>query len=374
MQDRREIRSHTAIRGIAAFLVVAYHLQFDNDLLGVETATTFFKRSYLFVDLFFILSGFIISYVNQADRRDPLTRDAIVRFMKKRVIRLYPLVLFCLVYLFLFRATVSLVYLALAQRPPFDWTPASLIVLMGQLTMTNAWLPLPSDWNIPSWSISAEIFAYLLFPLFILSHVVRPVVTWVVCIAIIAGFYTAAYFYGNLDITLVWSPLRCLAGFLLGVLVYFARHRIAQLPAVVLSALQIASFISIPAVLCLPVNDVFVIPAFVILVATTWTDRGLLGQAFQGEIATTLGHWSFSIYLNHVPVIAILGFGWSRLAPRLGIDGDAGRIAWIVLVYTVVLLVSRWTYTHVELRAQAALTRRFVTPRVEGCNAAAVKE
>ena len=188
MQDRREIRSHTAIRGIAAFLVVAYHLQFDNDLLGVETATTFFKRSYLFVDLFFILSGFIISYVNQADRRDPLTRDAIVRFMKKRVIRLYPLVLFCLAYLFLFRAAISLVYLALAQRPPFDWTPASLIVLMGQLTMTNAWLPLPSDWNIPSWSISAEIFAYLLFPLFILSHVVRPVVTWVVCIAIIAGF------------------------------------------------------------------------------------------------------------------------------------------------------------------------------------------
>jgi peptidoglycan/LPS O-acetylase OafA/YrhL len=374
LQDRREIQSHTAIRGIAAFLVVAYHLQFDDNLLGVETATTFFKRSYLFVDLFFILSWFIISYVNQADRGEPLTRDAIVRFMKKRIIRLYPLVFFCLVYLLVFRATVSLAYVALAHRPPFEWTPASLAVLLGQATMTNAWLPLHTDWNIPSWSISAEIFAYLLFPVFIVARIVWPVLTWVVCTLMIGGFYAAAVAHGNLDITLVWSPFRCLAGFLIGVIIYFARHRIERLPMAILSILQVTSAIAVVAVLCLPVNDVWVIPAFGALVAATWTDRGLLSRALRTRASKTLGHWSFSIYLNHVPVIAILGFVWFRIAPRLGIDGDAGRIAWIVLVYAVVLLVSRWTYLHVELSAQAALTRRFVTRRAEGCNAVPAKE
>ncbi len=360
MQDRREIQSHTAIRGIAAFLVVAYHLQYDGHLLAVETATSFFKRSYLFVDLFFILSGFIISYVNQADWRDPLSREAIIRFIKKRIIRLYPLVLFCLLYLVLFRAAVSVVFVALAHQPPFDWTSANMIVLLGQLTMTNAWLPLAPDWNIPSWSISAEIFAYLLFPIFILCRTSRPVVTWAVCALIITGFYAAAVRHGTLDITIIWSPLRCLAGFMLGVIVYFARHRIERVPVAWLSLMQIASVVGIAAALILPVSDVVVIPAFVVLVATTWTDQGVLGRLLRRRAATTLGHWSFSIYLNHVPVLAILGFGWFRIAPRLGIDGDAGRVAWIVLAYATVLIVSRWTYNHVELPAQRYLTRRFI--------------
>jgi peptidoglycan/LPS O-acetylase OafA/YrhL len=360
LQDRREIQSHTAIRGIAAFLVVAYHLQFDGDLLGVETATTFFKRSYLFVDLFFILSGFIISYVNQADRRDPLSRDAVIRFMKKRVIRLYPLVLFCLLYLFVFRAVVSIAFAALSHRSPFGWTPDSIIALLGQLTMTNAWLPVAPDWNIPSWSISAEIFAYLLFPVLIASRTSRPVLTWAVCLLIIIGFYAVAVWHGSLDITIIWSPLRCLAGFLLGVIVFFARHRIERIPEAVLSFAQVASVVGIAAALILPVSDVAVIPTFVVLVATTWTDQGMLSRLLKGRAATALGHWSFSIYLNHVPVMAILGFGWFRVAPRLGIDGPVGRVAWIVLAYATVLIVSRWTYRHVELPAQRYLTPRFV--------------
>ena len=365
MQDRREIQSHTAIRGIAAFLVVAYHLQFDGNLLGIETATTFFRRSYLFVDLFFILSGFIISYVNQADRRDPLTREAIVRFMKKRIIRLYPLVLFCLLYLFAFRAVVSIAFVALAHQPPFDWTPASLIALLGQLTMTNAWLPVAPGWNIPSWSISAEMFAYLLFPLFVLSRTSRPAGTWLVCALVIIGFYAAAIRHGNLDITIIWSPLRCLAGFLLGVIVYFARHPIARIPVAWLSLMQVASVLGVAAALILPVSDLAVIPAFVVLVASTWTDQGVLGRALQARAATALGHWSFSIYLNHVPVMAILGFAWFRVAPRLGLDGPTGRVAWIVLAYATVLIVSRWTYRHVELPAQRYLTRRFIEACIE---------
>ncbi len=359
LQDRREIQSHTAIRGIAAFLVVAYHLQFDGHLLGVETASTFFRRSYLFVDLFFILSGFIISYVNQADRGDPLDREAIVRFTKKRIIRLYPLVLFCLTYLFVFRAVVSIAFAAMGHAS-FEWTPASLIVLLGQLTMTNAWLPFAPDWNIPSWSISAEIFAYLLFPVFILCRTLRPVATWTVCAVIVTGFYAAAVRHGNLDITIIWSPLRCLAGFLLGVLIYFGRHGIARVPVALLSFAQVISVVGIASALILPVSDVFVIPAFVVLVATTWTDQGVLARALQTHAATTLGHWSFSIYLNHVPVMAILGFAWFRIAPRLGIDGAAGRVAWIIVAYATVLIVSRWTYNHVELRAQRWLTQRFI--------------
>jgi peptidoglycan/LPS O-acetylase OafA/YrhL len=374
LQDRREILSHTAVRGIAAVLVVAYHLQYEDNLLAFETATSFFKRSYLFVDLFFILSGFIISYVNQADRNAAMNRDAVRRFLKKRVIRLYPLVLFCLVYLILFRAAVSIAYLALSHDPPFDWSRDSLLVLLGQLTMTNAWLALPAEWNIPSWSISAEMFAYLTFPVFIRLRIAQPVAALVVGVIATAALSGAAFAHGNLDITLVWSPFRGLAGFLLGIGVYHARHRFAQMPIPILSMLQVASVAWVVIVLCAPVSDVIVIPGFVLLVATTWTDRGLLSRILQTRAAVMLGHWSYSIYLNHVPVIAILGFVWFRIASRIGLAGDLGRVAWIATVFTVVLVVSRWTYRHVELPAQRYLTGRFVATRVDTCNSALAKE
>jgi peptidoglycan/LPS O-acetylase OafA/YrhL len=58
-----QIRSHTGLRGIAALLVVFYHFHFAQPHLAFEDWTAFFERGYLMVDLFFVLSGFIISYV-----------------------------------------------------------------------------------------------------------------------------------------------------------------------------------------------------------------------------------------------------------------------------------------------------------------------
>ncbi len=345
-------------------LVVAYHLQFDDHLLPVETATTFFRRSYLFVDLFFILSGFIISYVNRADRPDPLRRDAILRFMKKRIIRLLPLILFCLGYLLMFRLVVTIVYAGRGHALPIDWSRDTVVAFFAQVTMINAWLPLPPGWNIPSWSISAELFAYLLFPLFIACRIGRPVLTWALCALFITGFYGGAAWHGSLDITIIWSPLRCLAGFLLGVGIHAIRGQIARVPTPILSALQALSLAAILAALILPVSDVCVIPGFVLLVATTWTDDGMLGRRLRARKPRTLGHWSYSVYLNHVPVIGILSFVWARVAPYAGIGGDTGRIAWIVLTFAVVLIVSRWTYTHVELPAQRYLTLRLALPGV----------
>lgn len=69
----RYIHSHAALRGFAA-LVVAYRLQFGAPhRLAIETATPFFERGYLLVDLFFILSGFVISLTGDAGRASPLS-------------------------------------------------------------------------------------------------------------------------------------------------------------------------------------------------------------------------------------------------------------------------------------------------------------
>src|SRR6476620_1065253 len=151
--SRSEIRSHTGLRGIAALLVVGYHQQFVPGFkFGFEPHI--FTRSYLMVDLFFILSGFIMCYVYGAQ---PNARQ----FWHARFARIYPLHLFCLAYLTLFTLGTTLLLTKTGHDPqPFgplgDW--------IRQLLLLNAWHHQANAWNVPSWSISAEAFAYLLFP------------------------------------------------------------------------------------------------------------------------------------------------------------------------------------------------------------------
>src|SRR5919107_5391511 len=69
-----QIRAHTGIRGIAALLVVTYHQEFGSGYkLPFELSTNVFRRSYLMVDLFFVLSGFIISYVYVKNAKQQLS-------------------------------------------------------------------------------------------------------------------------------------------------------------------------------------------------------------------------------------------------------------------------------------------------------------
>ena len=362
LSQTREITSHTAIRGIAALLVVAYHFQFSTYLLPVETALPMLKRGYVFVDLFFVLSGFIISYVNAAEKPHVINQDFVIRFIKKRLIRLYPLMLFCLGYLLVFRVAVDIIFYLTGRNLIFAWTPESIAILIGQLTLTNAWLPFAPDWNIPSWSISAEMFAYLLFPLLLLTYRRSQALFFASAALIITGFYIWAVGHGTLDIISLQAPWRCVAGFLLGMIIYLMRASVDRLSVSLLTTIQLGAVAAIIAVLNLPVNDVAVIPAFVLLVLTTWTDRGVLGAVLRLPMFAWLGRHSYSIYLNHVPVIAIFWFVWIRTAPSLPLPLDIARVLWIVIAMAAVLLVSAWTYARVELPAQRALTRRFLSP------------
>ena len=123
-EERRYIAAHNGLRGIAALLVIFYHLQFGADYrLGFETATNFFEQSYLMVDLFFILSGFIISFTARPDGRT-MARQECRKFYRMRVARIFPLHVFCLLYLSVFFAAFA-AYLTW-QGQPLDqdrWGP-----------------------------------------------------------------------------------------------------------------------------------------------------------------------------------------------------------------------------------------------------------
>jgi len=364
MPAPRHIDSHAALRGIAALLVVGYHLQFGATyLLPLEQATAFLQRSYLFVDLFFVLSGFIISYVNDATRSRSVTKAEVSSFLRARAARLYPLHLFVLAYFLVARIAISALQIAM-HRSPDQWDGHSLLSLASQIVLLNAWFPKHPQWNIPSWSISAEFFVYALFPLIVNFHVRSRRL----CKATLLLFPLAFYGYilmttKSLDIVVGLAPARCVAGFSLGMLVYFGREAIDRLPTLALTLLQVLATGTIILFLAKTVPDPWIVPAFVVLVGTTWTDRGLVPHLLRNRPLLWLGDISYSVYLNHVCLISISGFFWARTVQHFAGDGALNRLLWIGFIYTLVIGVSYLTYNWVERPARQWLAKRWLGHR-----------
>ena len=158
---REEIRGLTGIRGVAALMVVLYHFHdtFVALLPGWRVFAPTAKVGLLGVDLFFVLSGLILCHVYAADSR-PVTWRSHAHFLGMRLARIYPNHVAALLAMVALFATASVMGVTLGGLYPLPQLPL-------HLTMMHAWFRSPGqEWNYPSWSVSAEWFAYLvLFPI-----------------------------------------------------------------------------------------------------------------------------------------------------------------------------------------------------------------
>ncbi len=360
MAARRQIDAHTGLRGVAAMLVVAFHLQQigATDVFPLEGLNPFFSRFYIFVDLFFILSGFVISYAAGAERRSPFDWRQGRRFLLQRLIRVYPLHLFCLGYLVAFACLRWGVLAALGRAGDNALTAADLISLGVQALLLNAWIATAGDsWNLPSWSISAEIFAYVMFlPLVGLWTVTRRG-AYILLAAIPLAFYIhIAGEGGSLNAI---TPLRALAGFCLGMLGYYLRDHAARPSDRVLSVVQIVAGGGVIAAIGPLRLDLLAIPSFFVLILATWTDRGIVARVLSVRPMRALGVISYSIYLNHTPLVAIVASGLRNIGRWSGVSPTTERLIFVVLIYAVTIGISTLTYFFVEKRARRALMARL---------------
>ena len=149
----------TSVRFFAALFVVLFHIHDDTPLLKA-IPTQFFLKGYLGVDIFFILSGFILTHVYLAAYRAGTFSYG--SFMVNRFARVYPLhLVMTLAFVALYALSSRLGFLGDAEG--MDWS-----ALPFHLAGVHAWGFIGHHaWNFPSWSISSEFFAYLIFPLFL---------------------------------------------------------------------------------------------------------------------------------------------------------------------------------------------------------------
>lgn len=332
-------------RGMFALMVVFYHLKSVNTSFLVNNSLV--KGSYLFVDFFFVLSGFVIAY-NYIER----IKDApsLGRYLKKRFLRLYPLHLFILL---LFAGYVLMRNMTSQPMDAEQMTAYSTKGFYVSLLLLNSF-PLPGNtvlqWNGPSWSISAEMVSYIFFGAVMLIFRRSSILLWV---AVIAAACVALGSLDAMSLTFDNGWLRGLIGFSCGVITYHAYTRLKSPGKMLATFLEVgllaASLALISAQYLFTQYRIFLDVVFMAVILVFAFQNGQLSQ-FINSMAPLrrLGELSYSIYMVHILVIVLLTIAWNKLVPKF----TGAEHVQVVAVAAAVIVFSEFTYRFIEKRFQ----------------------
>jgi peptidoglycan/LPS O-acetylase OafA/YrhL len=217
-----------SLRGIAALSVVFFHISWMNPTESLG----YVRNSYLMVDVFFVLSGFVIFYAYH-NKLGTLAEER--RFLWLRFWRLYPLhFAFLLVFLLIecLKAWVQWRYGLVANHPAFKTNNLYSFVtnlLLIQSLHTNNDL----TYNGPAWSISVEFYTYILFAVILFClRGTRAVLAAAVLISAMSFALLVWLGPGAEGSTYSFGIVRCLTGFFLGVLTFILYDAVRKTRAV----------------------------------------------------------------------------------------------------------------------------------------------
>jgi peptidoglycan/LPS O-acetylase OafA/YrhL len=220
-----ETRIHFGVldswRGVAALLVALFHLNILSSIYSLH----FIRNSYLFVDFFFVLSGFVISH-SYGHRLGTL--EGVGRFVMRRLGRLWPLHAVVLIAFIVVEGgrAISTARGASFVNPPFTGATSFHSILTNLLFGQSLGIEQQLTWNPPSWSICAEFWTYLIFASAVLAGA-----TWLRRISFATEYLLGALMAGSacilvlfarhgIDATYDLGFVRCIYGFMVGHLTY----------------------------------------------------------------------------------------------------------------------------------------------------------
>ena len=353
----REIRSLTGLRGLAAFYVVLYHYVNFDPSYGPAWLIDLIGHGYISVDLFFVLSGFVmaLSYGRLFEGGPTLNGFAV--FLGRRLARIYPL--YGLV-------TLILALAVLAGHSDRLHMGDLRTVLPANLLMVQSWTTIP-NLEAPMWSISTEWAAYLVFPL-LLALTGRSRGSAFAALALAAGgllvlSLTPGWSFSHPErrdgpLSLFGTPCgmlgRCFAEFTLGLLAYrvarsdFGKRLSADGRSSALLALLIA------ALLPFTLSDLPLVACFTALIVSLSTDRGAVARVLASRPVAALGVWSYAIYLVH-PLIRRLAWHGGAVLHAHGLPSLAAAWGGIALSLPVLLAVSVLAHLAVERPGRTAI-------------------
>lgn len=304
-------------RGICALVVALHHLHAN----GSFFALPFVRGAWLFVDFFFVLSGFVIAHAYGKRLNAP--RD-VGPFVMRRLARLWPLhaaVLGALVGLEAAKAAAMAWTGIGAQNPPFQGE-TGLAALASNLLLIHALgLHDGATWNFPSWSISTEFWTYQAFALLCLARRQRDVAALLV-VAGVAAAVVALRSPEWLHTIADYGLFRCVFGFFLGAAVHRLLTPRLHRPLACATGLELAAVASVAVFVALcPTPTALSMAApvvFAAAIAVFAFAQGGVSRLLLTAPAQALGRWSYSIYMVHTLVLVALGRAVTLAEARLG--------------------------------------------------------
>ncbi len=356
--NNQEIKSFTGLRGIAALYVVFFHFHLNELLSGPLKEIVL--HGYLAVDLFFILSGFVIALVYSPMFQKGVTRASLTKFILRRLARIYPL------FLFVFGVTVT--FLALTDNFKMYNEPITLKDLMANLLMVQSWGLGLSVVSV-SWSISAEWAAYILFPLIIgitlTNSAKNCVVTFLACLACLTclsllprELTEISPEHGPLALwkgTTLFPLIRCIAEFTLGMTCY--RFAASEKAKILNSNFVSAAVLSVIIILlAIPNSDIFIIYLLPLLIISLVDDQSLVAKIFSWKPIHFLGVISYSFYLTHE---MSSWFSASLKTQILNFGIPMPNLMLIILKLCICILFAAVTYQLIEKPGRLVLRKLF---------------
>ncbi|MEH8245905.1 acyltransferase [Aeromonas veronii] len=345
-----------SFRGIAALMVAIFHLKTN----GIITNLDFVKNSYLFVEFFFVLSGFVIgcSNLNKINNASDLKV-----FVIKRFARIYPLHLFMTLMFIPFALASMFLYTDISDR-------FSIYSLITNLTLTQA-LGLNSEptWNLPSWSISVEFYTYIIFGILLITTQLKSRVSISLFISILS--LIILFNYSDMGDGATFAIFRCCYSFFLGVIAFQLHDKVSIKPWMEISIIAILVFYLSTYISPSEARALLSPFLFFVVIVVFSHESGSISTVLKLKPFKMLGLLSFSIYLTHAWFVSSLKsisvITSKYLSYNFMIEKNNGRIIdfgyailndLILIPYLFVVIVFSWvTYNHIEKKYQDKLTR-----------------
>lgn len=359
---KSEIRALTGVRGAAALIVAVHHFiskyyihQFENysnkSIFGY-VSFNYANHGYLMVELFFILSGFVLALSYDKKLNMLLTKQFYQAFMIKRFNRVYPLYFFStIVYFFLFNLDKI----------------KNLEILLANFLFLELWLPKNYTLNNVSWSLCTEWFLYLLFPFMLLKkHKFNDQISLLFLIGIAVFLLapilnTQKIYDDNVDFSLLelrmsngtGAFLRCLGSYIVGIAIYLIYQ---SKPSIVtfLGKYWYTIFLLILIFYGVEKTDIVLNILFGFLIIAL-TQINWLSNVLGSKIFYFLGLISYSIYLNHMIFLRFLNFSFKK-----GIWEESQINILIGFgIFMFLTIFSSWlTYKYIEVPCNNWLNKR----------------
>ncbi|WP_312109631.1 acyltransferase family protein [Pantoea septica] len=296
----RRLPQLDGIRALLCFTVVLSH--WLGSSMGWVNYN--FVNAYLSVDGFFILSGFVLSWVYA--ERIASGRIGMGAFFMHRLARLYPLHLltFLLSYY-----TYSTFFSQYPFPNPFRTAIYHLLMLQG-MGLSQTW-----SWNDPAWSISVELFASLAAFPYILCCRNNTILTVVACIGY--GLVTAKHHNlmaaSDLNLFILSSGLiKCISGMAVGVMAknlvsdsqnsvqHVTKHSFFQIVILALVSYFLFTTKDVKS------YDLLALLGMAYIIYSSCAYDNYLSRSLSSNVMAYLGKISFSVYLIHEPVMVLL--------------------------------------------------------------------